>query len=188
MVIHDFFSGPHKPKITEHGIWSHNGHVVMNDISHLKLIATSLLQTCSYVTGQMQTPVTIDINKFMESFSIKADGGDIHLPSWTAGENNSVTLSPATAIISQPQSSSHSTSPTPFTMEDYRRCRQVEAINWINLQERLSSVRPRLQPVRAEEYQERRDAVNSASGPLRRNGIKFHFIHHLKYNIDYIFI
>ena len=40
----------------------------MQDISSLKLIAMGLLQACSYITKQMQTPVTIDVNKFLESF------------------------------------------------------------------------------------------------------------------------
>lgn len=132
----------------------------MQDISHFKLIVMSLLQTCSYVTEQMQTPVTIDVNKFLESFSIKGDGGDIHPPSWIAGEDNSVTFSPATAV----QTSSA------FTMDDYIRCRQVEAIRWIDLQEKRASIIPRIQPVTAEEYQRHRDAVNSESGPFRRKG------------------
>lgn len=168
------FSGPRDTAITGHSVWSHDGHVVMKNISHLRLIAMGLLQTCGYVTEQMQTRVTIDVNKFMESFSIKADGEDIHPPSWISGEDKSVTVSPATALIPDSQSSSLAASPKPFfTMEDYSQCRQAEAIRWINLQEKRASIIARLQPVGQEEYQERRDAVNSVSGPLRRKSIKF---------------
>jgi hypothetical protein len=138
----------------------------MQDISHMNLITMSLLQTCSYVTEQMQTAVTIDVNKFLESFSIKTDEGDIHPPSWIANKDNSVTFTPAT-----PQSSSLTSSPKPFTMDDYSQCRQEEAIRWINLQEKRGSIIARLQPVTPEEYQARRDAVNSESGPLRRKGV-----------------
>ena len=167
------FSGPREAAITGHGVWSHDGHVIMEDISHMKLIAMSLLQTCGYVTEQMQTRVTIDVNKFMESFSIKVDGGDIHPPSWISAEEQSVTISPTTAPIPNPQSGSQTASPKPFTMEDYSQCRQAETIRWINLQEKRASIIARLQPVRPEEYQDRRKAVNSDSGPLRRKGMKF---------------
>jgi hypothetical protein len=165
------FSGQHQNTITGHGVWSHDAHVVMQDVSHIKLITMSLLQTCSYITNQMHTPVTIDVNKFMESFSIKADGRNVHPPSWNAGEDDSVTFYPTADVISHSQSSSLSPL-KPFTMEDYSRCRRVEAIRWINLQEKRASIIPRLKPVTPEEYQERRDAVNSNSGPLRRKGIK----------------
>ena len=122
----------------------------MQDISSLKLIAMGLLQTCSYVTQQMQTPVTIDVNKFLELFSIKAeDGGDVHPPFWIEGENDSVTFSSATATT--PDSPSFSTFQK-FTMDNYSQCRQAEAIRWINLQERRASVIPRLQLITAEEY------------------------------------
>lgn len=167
------FSGPRESAMTGHSVWSHDAHVIMQDISHLKLIATSLLQTCSYVTEQMNSEVTIDVNKFLESFSIKADGQDIHPPSWIAGEDDSITFSPAT-IIPNSQSSLLMESPDSFTMKDYSRCRQVEAIRWINLQEKRASIIPRLHPITPEEYQERRDAVISKSGPLRRKGRKPH--------------
>jgi hypothetical protein len=157
--------------ITEHGVWSHDAHVIMQDVSQLKLIAMSLLQTCSYVTEQMQTPVTIDINKFMDSFSIKAeDGEDVHPPSWIEGEGDLVTFSSGTAIIPNSQSGSLMAFPKPFTMDDYSRCRQAEAIRWINLQQKRASVIPRIQPVTPEEYQALRDAVYSESGGLRRKG------------------
>lgn len=180
------FSGPRETTITGHGVWSHDAHAVMENVSHLKLITMGLLQTCSYVTEQMPTPVTIDINKFMESFSIKAEGGDIHPPSWMAGENNSVTFYPTTSVNPHSQSGSHTTSPTPFTMKEYSQCRQAEAINWINLQEKQASVRPRLHPVTPEEYQARRNAVYLTSGSLHRKGMKFHLSS--KHAIDYIFI
>jgi hypothetical protein len=174
------FSGPRDTAITGHSVWSHDGHVVMKDVSHLKLIAMGLLQTCGYVTEQMQATVSIDVNKFMESFSIKADGVDFHPPSWIAGEDNSVTISPTTAFTPDLQSSSL-IAPKPFTMEDYRKSRQAEAIRWISLQEKRASIIPRDHPVRPEQYQERRDAVKSDSGPLPRKGTNFSF--HGKYNI-----
>lgn len=78
MAFHNFmFSGPHETTITGHGVWSHEAQVVIEDVSHLKLITMGLLQTCSYVAEQMPTPVTINVNNFMESFSIKAEGGEI---------------------------------------------------------------------------------------------------------------
>jgi hypothetical protein len=164
------FSGARETAITEHSVWSHDAHIIMQDVSQLKLIAMGLLQTCSYVTEQMHTPVSIDINKFMESFSIKAeDGGDIHPPSWFEGEGNSVTFS---ANITDPPSSSLTPSRRPFTMDIYSRIRQAEEIRWINLQEKRASVIPRLQPVTPEEYQARRDAVYAESGGLCRKGIK----------------
>jgi hypothetical protein len=161
--------------MTGHSVWSHDAHVVMKDISHLKLIAMGLLQTCGYVTEQMQTPVTIDVNKFLESFSIKVDGESIHPPAWIAGENNSISFSPNFPIPPSSQSSSLTPTPNPFTMEHYIQCRKAEAIRWINLQEKRASIMARLQPVPPEEYQERRESVNSNSGPLRRKGMKFHF-------------
>lgn len=167
------FSGPRDTAITGHSVWTHDGHVIMEDASHLKLIAMGLLQTCSYVTEQMQTPVTIDLNKFLESFSItKADGAVIHPPSWMAEEDNCPRISTTKTHIPDLQSSSVIT-PKPFTMEDYRLSRQAEAIRWIDLQEKRASIIARLQPVRPEEYQERRDAVKAESGPLRRKGMKF---------------
>ena len=165
------FSGRSNTTITEHCVWS---HVVTKDDSHLNLIAMSLLQICSYVTEQMQSMVSIDVNKFLESFSIKDDRGEIHPPFWIAGEDDYVTFSPTTTLIPNSQSSSPTSSSKPFTMEDYSRCRRAEAIRWINLQEKRASIMARLRPAKPEEYQERRDAVNSASGPLRRKGIKSH--------------
>jgi hypothetical protein len=120
------FSGLRESAITGHSVWSHDAHVVMQDVSHMKLITMSLLQTCSYITNQVQTAVTIDVNKFMESFPIKADGRNLHPPSWNAGEDDSVTFFP-TALIPDSQSSSL-TPGSHFTMEDYSRCRRVEAI------------------------------------------------------------
>ena len=132
----------------------------------------SLLQTCSYVTEQMQTPVTIDVNKFMESFSIKdKDGEDVHPPSWIVGEDDTVTFSPATALRNS-QSESLTTSPKPFTMDEYTQCRQAEAVSWINLQEKRASVIPHLQPITPEEYEERRKAVYLETGTLGRKSMK----------------
>jgi hypothetical protein len=146
----------------------------MQDISQLKLITMSLLQTCGYVTEQMRTPVRIDVNKFLESFSIQAVEGEIHPPSWTAREDNSVLFSPT--VIPNSQSHSLTPTPSPFTMDNYSQCRRTEAIRWINLQEKRASIIARLHPVTPEEYQERRDAVNSESGPLRRKGMNFHLL------------
>ena len=162
------FSGARETAVTEHGVWSHDAHVIMQDVSHLKLITMGLLQTCNYVTEQMQTPVFIDVNKFMDSFSIKAkDGRDIHPPSWIEGEGDSVTFS--TTI---PSPSSLAPSQKPFTMDIYCRVRQAEEIRWINLQEKRASIIPRLQPVTPEEYQVRRDAIYAESSRLSRKGIK----------------
>jgi hypothetical protein len=161
--------------VTGHSVWSHDAHVVMEDFSHLKLIAMGLLQTCGYVTEQMQTPVTIDVNKFLESFSIKADGETVHPPTWIAREGNSVSFSPNLAIPPSTQSSTLTPTPNPFTMDHYIQCRKTEAIRWLDLQEKRASIMARLQPVKPEEYQERRESVNSVSGPLRRKGMKFHF-------------
>ena len=144
----------------------------MQDVSHLKLITMGLLQTCNYITEQMQTWVSIDINKFMESFSIKTeDGRDIHPPSWIEGEGDSVTFSTTT-----PSSSSLTPSQKPFTMNIYCRVRQAEEIRWINLQEKRATIIPCLQPLTPEEYQARRDAVYAESSGLARKGIQFH--HH----------
>ena len=168
------FSGPRESKITEHCVWSYDGHVISKDISHAKLVAMGLLQTCGYVTEQMQTPVTIDVNKFLESFSIRGDGGDIHQLSWIPEKDNSLISPSTTALNPHSQSSSLPISPKPFTMEDYRQCRREEAISWINLQEKRASIIPRLHPIKPEEYQERRDEVNKDSGPLRRKSMNFH--------------
>ena len=107
----------------------------MEESSHLNLMTMALLQTCGYVMDQMQTKVTIDVNKFLESFSIERDGESIRPPSWSKGENNSVAITPyALASPTEPQNDS-STIPSPFDMDDYRKCRQAEAIRWIYLQE-----------------------------------------------------
>lgn len=161
------FSGLRETPITGHSVWSHDAHVIMQDVSHLKLITMSLLQTCSYVTEQMQTPVRIDVNKFLESFSIQTDEGDVHPPSWIAGGDDSVSFYPSINPSLTPSPSS-----SPFTMDDYSQCRRAEAIRWIDLQEKRASIIARVRPVTREEYQERRDAVNSESGPLRRKGMK----------------
>jgi hypothetical protein len=148
--------------------------VVMKDISHLNLITMSLLQTCGYITEQMQTPVTIDINKFMESFSIKANGEDIHPTPWIPGEDNSVTFASPTVLIPNSQSSSSAPSPKPLTMKDYQEICQAEAIRWINLQEKQASIIAHLHPVTPVEYQEHRNLVKSDSGPLHRKGVKIY--------------
>ena len=134
----------------------------------------ALLQTCGYVTEQMQTQVTMDINKFLEAFSIQVDGCRIQPPSWTQSQQDSASTRPHTTI----GQASTSIGTNFFDMDNYRTSRQGEAIRWINLQERRSSIISRLQPTTAEEYQSLRDAVTSDGGPLRRkvkkaSGMKF---------------
>jgi hypothetical protein len=178
------FSGLHETPVTGHSVWSHDAHVIMQDISHLKLITMSLLQTCGYVTEQMRTPVRIDVNKFLESFSIQAVEGEIHPPSWTAREDNSVLFSPT--VIPNSQSHSLTPTPSPFTMDNYSQCRRTEAIRWINLQEKRASIIARLHPVTPEEYQERRDVVNSESGPLHRKGMNFHLLWQTRHSSKFL--
>jgi hypothetical protein len=150
----------------------------MEERSHLNLMTMALLQTCGYVIDQMQTEVTVDINKFLEAFSIEGDGGSIRPPSWTKSEDNSVVITPyALSLPIQPQNDALAI-PSPFNMDDYRECRQAEALRWINLQEKRGSIIARLQPVSAEEYQILRNAVLSKPGPLlrkqkRKTGLKY---------------
>ncbi len=166
--IYFYYSGARETEFTGHSVWSHDAHVLMEKTSHLKLMTMGLLQTCSYVTEQMQTKVTIDINKFLEAFSIEVDGCRIHPPSWTQSEQNSISIRPHTPIQQTLISSSSLVPTSIFDMDDYRASRQAEAIRWINLQERRSSIIARLQPTTAEKYQRLRDAVTSDSGPLHR--------------------
>ena len=132
----------------------------------------SLLQTCSYITDQMQTNVAIDVNKFLQAFSIKTDTGHFHPPSWILTENNSVIVAPSMPVHTVSSSGSQTTQMVAFDMEDYRKSRQAEAIRWIDLREKRASIIPRLQPVTAEEYQALRNAVTSKTGPLRRKDKK----------------
>jgi len=111
----------------------------------------------------MPTEVTVDINKFLQAFSIEGNGESIRPPSWTKSEGDMAVIAPSTP----PQTTSLA-GPVPFNMDDYRRCRQAEALRWIDLQEKRASIIARLQPVSAEEYQKLRNAVLSESGPLRR--------------------
>jgi len=140
----------------------------MQEASHLKLITMGLLQTSSYVTEQMQTRVTIDVNKFLGAFSIEVNGSRIHPPSWTTSEHNLNEIAPPMPILQASTSNSSILPGINFDMDDYRACRQKEAIRWINLQEKRSSIIARLQPTTVEEYQNLRDAVTLESGPLRR--------------------
>ena len=109
---------------------------------------------------------------YHKSFSIKTNGGLIHPPSWTLREDDLVTMSPSISVVPISESGSLMSSPKPFDMDDYRRCRQAEAIRWIDLQEKRASIINRLRPVTTEEYQARRDAVNSESGPFCRKDKK----------------
>ena len=143
----------------------------MEESSHLNLMTMALLQTCGYIIDQMQTEVTVNINKFLEAFSIEGESRRIRPPSWTKGEDNSVVIvrnTPATP----PQPEHDSSTLATFNMDDYRQCRQVEALRWINLQEKRSSIISRLQPVSAEEYQRLRNLVLSKPGPLLRKSKK----------------
>ena len=171
------YSGARETEFTNHSVWSHDGHVVMEKESHLKLMSMGLLQTCSYVMEQMPTKVTIDINKFLEAFSIEVDGHRIRPPSWKEKEDNSATSSSDDQSRAQIQQSTSTSSPVStnfLDIDDYRASRQAEAIRWINLQERRSSIIARSQPTTAEEYQLLRIAVTSDRGPLCRTakGIK----------------
>jgi len=130
----------------------------MEKVSHLKLMTMGLLQTCSYVTEQMQTKVTIDINKFLEAFSIEVDGCRIHPPPWTRAPIGQTSTS-----VSSLGSTSHSED-----MDTYGTDRQSETISWLDLRETRSLTMARLQPTTAEEYQRLRDAVTSDRGPLHR--------------------
>lgn len=129
----------------------------MEPQSHLNLMAMALLQTCSYVTEQMQSDVSIDVNKFLQSFSIQVEGSRIRPPSFNQNDN-SIT----------PDIGSSSSLPF-FDMEHYRALRKEEAIRWINLQESRSSIIARLRPTTEEEYNRLRIAVTSENTPLHRS-------------------
>ena len=127
------------------------------------------LQACGFFAEQMPSKVTIDINMFLKAFSIKVDNQRIHPPSWVQNNDNSVIIRPSSPTSSTPLPLEPSApSPTVFDMDDYRTCRQAEALRWINLQEKRASIISRIQPILAEEYQKRRDTVMSESEPLHR--------------------
>ena len=94
-----YYSGAHETEFTGHSVWSHDANVILERESHLKLMTMGLVQTCSYVIKQMQTKVTIDINKFLEAFSMEADGHCIHSPLWTQSEHNSASIRPHTPMV-----------------------------------------------------------------------------------------
>jgi hypothetical protein len=149
----------------------------------------ALLQTCGYVVEQMQTEVNVDINKFLEAFSIEGDSGRIQPPLWNKSEGNSVVILPSSPTFHTPPQEGSSTTPVPFNMSDYRHCRQVEALCWIDLQEKRSSIIARFQPTSAEDYQKLREAVTSDSGRLRQkpkktSGSKFVYINSHSYIDD----
>lgn len=140
----------------------------MEESSHLNLMTMALLQTCGYVIDQMQTEVTVDINKFLEAFSIEGEEGHIIPPSWTKTEGGSVAISQYAHTLPPSPQINPPPIPSPFNMNDYRQCRQAEALRWINLQEKRASIIARLQPVSAEEYKKLRNDILSKSGPLLR--------------------
>jgi len=152
---------------TGHCVWSHDAGAVMQQISHLNLMSMGCLQACGFFMEQMPYEVSIDINKFLGAFSIESNGQHIYPPSWMEGENNSVTIVPSASPTSE-----MSTSPPIFNMVTYRKYRQKEALQWIDLQEKRSSIIARLQPTSKEEYQKLRDNVMSDNGPLRRKAKK----------------
>lgn len=69
----------------------------------------------------MQTEVRVDINKFLEAFSIKGESRCIRPLSCTKSEGNSVLIKPNTNTSSIPPDS-------PFNMDNYSICQQVEAL------------------------------------------------------------
>jgi hypothetical protein len=140
----------------------------MQQISHLKLMSMGCLQACGFFMEQMPYNVTIDVNKFLGAFSMEEEGKRICPPSWVQGENNSVAIGP---LVSTTLSETSTLSPV-FNMVDYRKYRQKEALQWIDLQEKRSSIIARLQPTSPEEFQKLRDAVMSDNGPLCRKGKK----------------
>jgi hypothetical protein len=160
-------SGARAPDVTGHCVWSHDAGAIMQQSSHLNLMSMGCLQACSFFFEQTPHNVTIDVNKFLEAFSIEVDGQHVRPPTWEKSENNAVMIRPST-YPSFPPSSESSTSPPIFNMDDYRRYRQAEALCWIDLQEKRASIIARLQPTSKEEYQKLRDAVTSETGPLRR--------------------
>lgn len=152
------------------------------------------LQACGFFSEQMPCEVAIDVNMFLGAFSIEIDGQRIHPPSWVPSENNSVTIVPSASTSSTPPSDPSILPPTNFDIDDYRRCRQAEALRWIDLQEKRASIIARIPPTTAEEYQKLRDAVMSETGPLRRKlkkqiGIRKNlFIFYSQLNIPFVLL
>ena len=134
----------------------------MQNISHLKLMSMGYLQACGFFAEQMPYEVNLDVNMFLKAFSIKVDNQRIHPPSWIQNDDSSVSIVPSATTSSTPPSE------TVFDMDDYRACRQAEAIRWINLQEKRASIIARIHPTSADEYQKQRDAVMIETEPLRR--------------------
>ena len=139
----------------------------MQQISHLKLMSMGCLQACSFFIDQMPHNVTIDVNRFLGTFSMEVDGEQASPPSWVHSENDSVRIVPSTSTSFNLPSESSSQPPV-FNMDDYRRYRQAEALHWIDLQEKRSSIIARLQPTSSEDYQALRDAILSENGPLQQ--------------------
>ena len=138
----------------------------MQQTSHLKLMTMGCLQACGFFMEQMPYDISIDINKFLGAFSMELGGQHVSPPSWVQGENSVEVLSSPSTSSTPP--SEISTPPPVFNMVDYRKYRQKEALQWIDLQEKRSSIIARLQPTSREEYQKLRDSVMSENGPLRR--------------------
>lgn len=126
------------------------------------------MQACGFFTEQMPCEVSIDVNMFLGAFSIEVDGQRIRPPSWVSNGNNAITIVPSTPVPCSPPSESSTSLPIPFSMNDYRRCRQEEAIRWINLQEKRASIIPRLKVTMPEDYENQRQAIMSETGPFCR--------------------
>lgn len=65
----------------------------------------------------MQSEVMVDINEFLEAFSIKGNGGCIQLPSWTKGKGDSVVITPYPLALSMPPQNDLSAIPPPLRYE-----------------------------------------------------------------------
>lgn len=160
-------SGTRALDVTGHCVWSHDAGAIMEKVSHLKLMSMGFLQACGFFAEQMPYDVAIDVNKFLGAFSIIVDGQHVCPPSWMQSQNDSVIIVPSIPTSSTPTSDS-STTPPVFNMDSYRKYRQAEALQWIDLQEKRSSIIARLQPTSTEEYQKLREAVMTETVPLRR--------------------
>ena len=87
---------------------------------------------------------------------MEADGTSIHPSSWTLSEQDSASFGPHSQIRQEASTSnlsSQAMSTNILNMDNYRTSHQAEAIRWIDLQERRSSIISCLQPTTTEEYQ-----------------------------------
>jgi hypothetical protein len=71
--------------------WATDGHVLMEQDSHVKFMARALLQLGSYIFSQMDPHIKarIDPDKFMQSIEYTNDQGNIvSPPSWSGAPEN----------------------------------------------------------------------------------------------------